>query len=389
MTDQYGSDGDRDGEGANASRKRRRPRRPRLPGEPSLETVLSDAAQRRPVPAPAPAPPAPLPPHNNANKKHKKHKNQPQPGQQGFGDRPAFTPGRPHQQQKAFNNNSNRSRRVRPMGREDEDLPMREDGGQRAAETWWADRWLAVLHRFGWKGRLANGRMYTDDGRVSNFNVESGRIQAKVQGSRTQPYDVTIQIRPLPDIDWDLCVDILSCQALFTAQLLAGDMPQDIEEVFIAAYAPLFPRSKDDIKAHCTCPDWANPCKHIAAVYYAMADAFDKDPFVIFQLRGRDRDQLIGMLRTQRVADARTGSMLVETLDAGSLEPFRFWQAGEELEGVQVQIKEPPFPGATAKRLGRPPFWRSPADPVTRLAEIYEAIARRAREVALNEVLVP
>jgi hypothetical protein len=74
-----------------------------------------------------------------------------------------------------------------------------------------------------------------------------------------------------------------------------------------------------------------------------------------------------------------------QRVDAGSLEPFRFWQAGEELAGVHVQIKEPPFPGATAKRLGRPPFWRSPADPVTRLAEVYEVIARRAREVALNE----
>jgi len=381
MTDQQGSDA------GNAGRKRRRARRGRGGGEPSLDTVLFDAAQG---PAAAPpragaAPPAPLPPHANGPKKHKQKQKNGQPAAQGFGDRGGYQNNRPNHQggNKSFDR---RSRRVRPTGREDEELPgHEEDLSRRAAETWWADRWLAVLHRFGWKGRLANGRMYTDDGRVSNFNVEAGRIMAKVQGSRTQPYDVTIQIRPLADGDWDLCVDILSCQALFTAQLLAGDMPQDIEEVFVAAYAPLFPRSKDDIKAHCTCPDWANPCKHIAAVYYAMADAFDKDPFVIFQLRGRDRDQLIGMLRTQRAHDARTGSMLVETLDAGSLEPFRFWQAGEELAGVHVHIKEPPFPGATAKRLGRPPFWRSPADPVTRLAEVYEAIARRAREVALNE----
>lgn len=387
MSDHYGSDGPRpqggpgqDG-GDAARRRRRRSRKPHGKGEPSLEAVLHDAAQGRPAaPAGGQGQGDPFGKRRDKNRNRpNKHKPQGQGGQ-GFG-------GHPHHVGKK--QLDRRSRRVRPMGREDEELPARADASyKRNAETWWADRWLNVLQRFGWKGRLANGRMYADEGRVGTFKVETGRITAKVQGTRTQPYDVTIQIRPLPDADWDLVVDILSCQALFTAQLLAGDMPQDIEEVFEAAYAPLFPRSKDDIKAHCTCPDYANPCKHIAAVYFVMADAFDKDPFLIFHLRGRGRDQLIGMLRAARAAEAQAGPMSVETLDAGSLEPFRFWQAGDELEGVHVQIAEPPFPGATAKRLGRPPFWRSPADPITRLSEVYEAIARRAREVALNESLV-
>lgn len=408
MSDHYGSDGPRpqspygmgrtegavegpDPNGGNdARRRRRRPRKPHGKGEPSLEAVLADAAQGRQAPAGGGQPVGGAQgfgagKRRDKNRNKPKHKQQGPGGHGGPGGQGPARPGHNHVVKKM----DRRSRRVRPMGREDEELPARlDDAYKRAAETWWADRWLNVLHRFGWKGRLANGRMYADEGRVTSFNVETGRIAAKVQGTRTQPYDVTIQIRPLPDSDWDLVVDILSCQALFTAQLLAGDMPQDIEEVFEAAYAPLFPRSKDDIKAHCTCPDYANPCKHIAAVYYVMADTFDKDPFVIFHLRGRGRDQLIGMLRAARAAEAQAGPMSVETLDAGSLEPFRFWQAGDELEGVHVQIAEPPFPGATAKRLGRPPFWRSPADPITRLSEVYEAIARRAREVALNESLV-
>jgi uncharacterized Zn finger protein len=395
MSDHQGFDGDRpqgggDAASAEARKRRRRSRRSRGKGEPSLDAVLHDAAAGRPV-APDGAGGFGGPKRHDRhdrNRKAPKHKPPHANGQPGrpHGGPPAGRPGANHSVKKGMDR---RSRRVRPMGREDEELPARHDAGaRRAAENWWADRWLNVLHRFGWKGRLANGRMYADEGRVTSFVVETGRILAKVQGTRTQPYDVTIQIRPLPDADWDLVVDILSCQALFTAQLLAGDMPQDIEEVFEAAYAPLFPRSKDDIRAHCTCPDYANPCKHIAAVYYVMADTFDKDPFVIFQLRGRGRDHLIGMLRAARAAEAQAGPMSVETLDAGSLEPFRFWQAGEELDGVHVQIAQPPFPGATAKRLGRPPFWRSPADPITRLAEVYEAIAQRAREVALNESLV-
>jgi uncharacterized Zn finger protein len=373
MSDTHGPDHGHAGGADGDRRRRRRPRRQRSKGEPSLEKVLSDAA------AGAPQPGTPLrddAARRGRNARRKK-------GRQGAGPSPGG-PGGSGPRPEA------RSRRVRPVGRELEDLSAQrhEPAYTRGAENWWADRWLSMLHRFGWKGRLANGRMYADSGRVTEFRVETGRVRAAVQGSRTQPYDVTVHIRPLPDADWDLVVDILSCQALFTAQLLAGEMPRDIEEVFDAAYAPLFPKRKDDIKAHCTCPDWANPCKHIAAVYFVLADTFDKDPFLLFHLRGRNRDALIGMLRAARAAEAQAAPMAVETLDAGSLEPFRFWQAGEELEHVHVQIAGPPFPGATAKRLGRPPFWRSPADPITRLAEVYEAIAQRAREVALHDAIL-
>jgi uncharacterized Zn finger protein len=299
-------------------------------------------------------------------------------------------PGRSRQnpnQNQGGHNQGKRMRRVRPMGREDAEIrhAAREEDRAHHTGSWWADRWLAVLHRFGWKGRLGNGRLYADEGRVLSFSPEIGKIRARVQGTRTEPYDVTISLKPLTDIDWDLVVDIMSCQALFQAQLLAGEMPLDVEEAFDAAYAPLFPRTKEDINAHCSCPDWANPCKHVAAVYYVMADAFDKDPFMLFHLRGRSRDALITMLRQQRAAEALATPMSIESLDAGSLEPFRFWQAGEELESVKVTIAPPALPGGIPKRLGRPPFWRSPADPITRLGEVYEAIARRAREVALNE----
>lgn len=280
-----------------------------------------------------------------------------------------------------------RVRRVRPAGREEMEIrhAQRDENRPHHAGSWWADRWLGVLHRFGWKGRLANGRLYADEGRVLSLAMDAGKVRARVQGTRTEPYEVTIGLKSLPDADWDLVVEIMSCQALFTAQLLAGEMPQDVEEAFDAAYAPLFPRSKEDIVAHCNCPDWANPCKHVAAVYYVLADAFDKDPFMVFHLRGRSREALIAMLRQQRAAEALAMPMMVEALDAGSLEPFRFWQAGEELEGVHVKIAPPQLPGGTAKRLGRPPFWRSPADPITRLGEVYEAIASRARGVALQE----
>jgi uncharacterized Zn finger protein len=292
--------------------------------------------------------------------------------------------GRPFAQGPA--NGGRRERRVRPAGREGQEIRHHEIA-EPLATTWWGEKWLATLHRFGWKGRLANGRLYATEGRVVSFAVETGRIVAKVQGSRPEPYDVEIRLKPLPDSDWDLVVEIMSCQALFAAQLLAGEMPPDVEEAFDAAHAPLFPRNKEDLQAKCSCPDWANPCKHVAAVYYVMAESFDKDPFLLFHLRGRGRDTLLGMLRVQRAAEAQFMTLDIETMESGH-ESLRFWQSGDELEAVHISIAPPAFPGVTAKKLGRPPFWRGPTDAITRLPEVYEAIARRAREVALTEPLV-
>jgi uncharacterized Zn finger protein len=282
---------------------------------------------------------------------------------------------------------SRRERRVRPAGREGLEILHATEPAAPAAQTWWGEKWLKTLQRFGWKGRLANGRLYAQEGRVTEFHVESGRIVAKVLGTRPEPYEVEIRLKPLPDTDWDLVVEIMSCQALFAAQLLASDMPPDVEEAFEAAHAPLFPRNKEDLQAKCSCPDYANPCKHIAAAYYVTADHFDQDPFLIFHLRGRSRDQLLGMLRAARAAEAQFMTLDIETMDTGH-EVMRFWQCGDELETVHISIAPPSFPGVTAKKLGRPPFWRGPSDPITRLPEVYEAIARRAREVALTEPLV-
>src|SRR5437588_12759165 len=92
----------------------------------------------------------------------------------------------------------------------------------------------------------------------------------------------------------------MASQAIFAAKLLAGEMPQDIEEAFSAVQISLFPLATTDLDTDCSCPDWANPCKHIAAVYYLLAERFDEDPFLIFKLRGRTKEQIIQVLREKR-----------------------------------------------------------------------------------------
>ena len=172
-------------------------------------------------------------------------------------------------------------------------------------QSWWAKRWIAVLESFDIGARLGRGRSYARNGQVLAIDVQEGKVTAKVQGSRPQPYEVKIEVKVLAAEEWKQVLRALSGQALFVAKLLAGEMPQDIEEVFKAAKLSLFPQKQADLKTACSCPDWSNPCKHIAAVYYLLGEEFDRDPFLLFRLRGLGRDGLLERLGGLTPAAAR------------------------------------------------------------------------------------
>ena len=146
-------------------------------------------------------------------------------------------------------------------------------------------------------GRLARGRSYARAGQVLDFRLSQGKVTAQVQGSRVRPYDVRIGVLPLTTPQWRRVQDRLASQALFRAKLLAGEMPHEIEAVFADCGTPLFPRSAADLEMHCSCPDWEVPCKHLAAVCYVLAEAFDDDPFALLAWRGKERDELLTALR--------------------------------------------------------------------------------------------
>jgi len=110
------------------------------------------------------------------------------------------------------------------------------------------------------------------------YDVTAGAITARVQGSRVRPYSVSIRLKPLDDRSWHRVAGVMARQAAFAAMLLAGEMPRDIETAFVEAGTSLFPQSRGDLESRCSCPDWANPCKHVAAVAYVVAEAFDRDP---------------------------------------------------------------------------------------------------------------
>jgi uncharacterized Zn finger protein len=244
-------------------------------------------------------------------------------------------------------------------------------------ESWWARRWLGILEGFGYGTRLTRGRTYARDGAVLSIEVGRGKVSAKVQGSRATPYRVTIGIDPLSDSQWGRAIDAMAEQAIFAAKLLEGEMPQEIEQAFSAAGVPLFPQSPHDLNTSCSCPDYANPCKHIAAVYYLLGERFDEDPFLIFELRGRSKTQVIEGLRERRAA-AASGELAAapaEPIASLADQLARFDEPGADLDPIVPHIVAPKVDSGILRRYGP-----SPADTSMDIHAIYKMMTRAALE---------
>jgi len=214
---------------------------------------------------------------------------------------------------------------------------------------WWTRQWLGALEAFGWENRLQRGRSYARTGRVLTLSVEAGLAQARVRGSRPTPYTVVIRLRAFPRSLWDSALDLIAQKARYTGQLLAGEMPPDIDDLFAATGHSLFPQSPSELTASCSCPDDANPCKHIAAVHYVLGARFDADPFVLPRLRGMPRETLLGEIRARRhVPEGAT--LIAPPLDPG--EPARplalagFHGALDDVPAQAPDVDSPDVDGA-------------------------------------------
>ncbi len=245
-------------------------------------------------------------------------------------------------------------------------------------KTWWARRWIGVLESFGWANRLQRGRSYARAGRVLSVDVQPGVVKARVQGTRPKPYVVRITVPVLTDTQWERVIDAMADRAVFMAKLLAGEMPQNIEEAFEAAGVHLFPTSSLEIDMSCTCPDWAVPCKHIAATHYVLGEMFDYDPFLLFLLRGRSREELLDALQARHAATEVSLVGQAEEIVMPNLAEAltEYWGDPDVLRNLSTEPEPPPVPDAMLRRLGPfPEEWA--ADRVQRvLAPAYASITR-------------
>jgi uncharacterized Zn finger protein len=279
-------------------------------------------------------------------------------------------------------------------------------------KSWWAKRWLAVLESFDLGARLSRGKSYARRGQVISLHVAKGAVTAKVQGSQAKPYAVTITITPLSDNDWQKLAHRLRSQAIFSAKLLSGEMPNEIEAVFKEAGLSLFPSKGSDLHTSCSCPDWVRPCKHVAAVYCLLAEEFDRDPFLIFTLRGITRDEFLVLLegdtavpsvsadshadkpsrgkdkpkvRILHTAKAAIPERKQETATARESLPtdsVQFWRGRPFSAASEGSAPTPVMPASLLQRLGPFPLWRGEQDLHATLAPMY-----KKTNVAASELL--
>ena len=245
-----------------------------------------------------------------------------------------------------------------------------------------------MLESFNIGARLGRGRSYARRGQVLSIKIDKGKVGAKVQGSQPKPYYIKLEVKTLSALGWQKLAKVLSRQAMFSAKLLMGEMPLDIEKAFKEAGLSLFPEKLKDLKTACSCPDWSNPCKHIAAVYYLLAEEFDRDPFLIFKLRGMNREDLITMLsKPDKKATQRKAKPKQEPLhkheEVLTSDISQFWNGEPISDDIFAEVRIPPIPAALPKRLGSFPFWRGEE----KFLDVMESIYERASTVGLRVFL--
>ncbi|MFI6860236.1 SWIM zinc finger family protein [Streptomyces sp. NPDC050421] len=214
--------------------------------------------------------------------------------------------------------------------------------GKRAfAATWWGQAWVTSLEDSTLDaGRLSRGRTYARKGMVGSINVAPGRIKAAVQGSEPRPYRSAVHLPVLNDAQWDTLLDTIAARAGHVAALLDGEMPAELVDDARQSDVPLLPRATE-FDPECSCPDWGYPCKHAAALCYAVAATIDADPFVIFALRGRDRDEILAQLRARRTTAQETTTSQAPTGIPAAAAYARWAEHAPELP-------RPPAPAAHA-----------------------------------------
>lgn len=259
-----------------------------------------------------------------------------------------------------------------------------------ASREWWAQRWLELLDSYRFKKRLERARNYACEGNVLNIEFKDSRVLARVQGTDPEPYQVSLSLDPFSNEQWGYIIETMSQRVIFEAKLLAGEMPQNIEEVFTANGLSLFPFTLSDIHSKCSCPDQANPCKHVGAIYYQLGDRFSEDPFVLFQLRGRTKEQIIVALRELRATKVDSSLEEINPQPSTPNQPLnfdQFWQFNEPLEANLVVIAPPPSSETVLDILGPIPLPDSDNsnDKITNseavmqyLNTVYQAVSQQA-----------
>jgi uncharacterized Zn finger protein len=268
--------------------------------------------------------------------------------------------------------------------------------------TWWGERFLAALESCTDSGRLQRGRSYAGPRRLLAFEIKDNIIQSTVRGNinpyfgvyKEPRYKVEIQLKKISAKAWKDIIARLSRNAGWLSRLLLGEMPEDIEDAFADTRYHLLPHSSKELQTHCSCPDWANPCKHVAGTYYHVAGRLDQDPFLLFELRGLTKTALHKELVKSPLGKALSESLQADELPepeplanryppvprvppAESLDYKHFW-SGSRLPEPAENNAIPSVPALIIRREGDfPPFWPRENSFIEAMSEIYHLVQKQ------------
>ena len=274
----------------------------------------------------------------------------------------------------------------------------------RLSKTWWGTEFLKALEGCMDAGRLARGRSYATPYRRQQFSIRQGKIEATIRGNvnpyfevyETPYYRVKIEFEKVAAARRTAIFKRLGANADWVTHLILGEVPPTVEKAFAGSKVKLLPRTGKEIHSSCSCPDWANPCKHVAGVYYHVAALLDRDPLLLFEVRGMDRAKL-----RQAVAQSEFGAALAGAAGSGDPDPAAavgeprfprvagsgsdapasdlraFWRGRPVPREVRAEGQAPPVSALLLRREGDyPEFWPRDTSFIEAMAALYERVAK-------------
>lgn len=272
------------------------------------------------------------------------------------------------------------------------------------SRTWWGQKFIEAIEKPMDSGRLSRGRSYARGNKVKSFNIKGSVITAKVRGSvnpyfgvyKEPLYTTTIEFQPISAAKWSAAIALIASKASLISRLLLNEIPDNIEDTFKQLNLNLLPGRGKDFESNCSCPDWSNPCKHIAGVYYLVAAELDQDPFLLFELRGLSREALQKELAKSPLGQALLAELQLEQQPPRPVESYyaapqkvaiasghdlrEFWHGTKRLPQTIDPLPEIPVAAIPVKTQGDfPAFWERENSFIAAMETLYQQVKAKGQ----------
>ncbi len=268
------------------------------------------------------------------------------------------------------------------------------------SRTWWGQKFISALESFTDSGRLQRGRAYSGDSRILHFDITKGMATATIRGNvnpyfgvyKEPLYGTEVKMTAIADKEWTKIIANMSSKASVVTRLLLNEVPENIEDSFTSVGKHLLPYNSKDFHTECSCPDYSNPCKHIAGLCYRLSNELDQDPFLLFEMRGISKEDLQAELIKSPLGKVLALELGDRTLDPESVTTYftrpktvaitetptlkQFWQGQKRLPQSIPLATSTSVSAIVIKKQGdNPSFWHKDSS----FIETMEALCDRVK----------